>query len=205
MSSLAAMKDETTKMMYFRRSMHYFPFSSSLTKAYLLKKMRAFSWVCCALGLCLSLSGCYHWGSPGELAFSTLYIAPVENDTYIPQAQSLVSSQLRKQFLREGRILLDNKDSAEAILYTTLTTYTTSTAATQEKETGLPRSFSFGLTASISLYSVKEQKMLINKQSISSSVVTQIDGGAQLAEYQSIPTLAQELALKIKETVLNPW
>ena len=185
--------------------MQQVPCSPSLRTVDLYKKMRAFGFACWALGLSLSLSGCYHWGSPGELPFTTLYIAPVENDTYIPQAQSLVSSQLRKQFLREGRIVLDTKDEAEAILYTTLTTYTTSTAATQEKETGLPRSFSFGLSAAISLYSVKEQKMLINQQSISSSVVTQIDGGAQLAEYQSIPTLAQELALKIKETALNPW
>lgn len=181
------------------------PCLPSLTKADLFKKMRPLGFACCALVIALGLSGCYHWGSPGELPFATLYIAPVENDTYVPQAQSLVSSQLRKQFLREGRIILDNKDAADAILYTTLTTYTTSTAATQEKETGLPRSFSFGLRAAISLYSVKEQKMLIKKQSVSSSVVTQIDGGAQLAEYQSIPTLAQELALKIKETVLNPW
>lgn len=204
MSSLAAMKAQIMETMYSRLSVLYFWLMRSWRK-YLLKTIRALGCASCLLLIVLHLSGCYHWGSPGELPFATLYIAPVENDTYIPQAQSLVSSQLRKQFLREGRILLDNKDQADAILYTTLTTYTTSTAATQEKETGLPRSFSFGLTASISLYSVKEQKMLINQQSISSSVVTQIDGGAQLAEYQSIPTLAQELALKVKETVLNPW
>jgi hypothetical protein len=157
------------------------------------------------LGLNLLLSGCYHLGSPGKLPFSRLYIAPVENDTYVPQAQSLISSQLRKQFLREGRMIVDDKADADAILYTKLTQYTTSTAATNEKETGLPRSFSFGLSASISLYSCTEQKMIIENQVITSSIVTQIDGGAQISEYQSIPTLAQELALKIKESLLNPW
>lgn len=150
-------------------------------------------------------TGCYHLGSPSNLPFTRLYIAPVENDTYVPQAQSLVSSQLRKQFLREGRIVVDHKEDADAILYTKLTQYTTSTAATNEKETGLPQSFSFGLTATISLYSCQEDKMLLTNKSISSSIVTQIDGGAQISEYQSIPTLAQELALKIKETLLNPW
>lgn len=201
MSSLAAMRAQTTKMTFFKVSKTLHRKTSTR-----VKKTKCFlGLTLLSLGLSLGLSACYHWGSPGELSFSSLYIAPVENETYIPQAQSLVSSQLRKQFLREGRILLDNKDQADAILYTTLTGYTTSTAASQEKETGLPQSFSFGLTATIRLYSVKEQKMLIKTQSIASSVVTQIDGGAQIAEYQSIPTLAQELALKIKETVLNPW
>lgn len=153
----------------------------------------------------LVLSGCYHLGSPSQLKFKRLYIAPVENDTYVPQAQAILSSQLRKQLLREGRIVVSSLEQADAVLTVTLTKYQSSIVATQEEETGLAKSFNFSLSAQCDLYCVQDKEYLLSKKTVTSSIVTLVDGGVQLAEYQSIPPLIEKLAHSIKEVILNPW
>ena len=57
-----------------------------------------------AVAFALLLSACAHYqlGTDGKLAFSTLYIEPVENKALLPQAAALVGTQLRESFLRDG-------------------------------------------------------------------------------------------------------
>ena len=67
------------------------------------------------LALLAFVGGCanYQLGTGGKLTFATLYLEPVANHTTLPQAQALVSSQLRERFLRDGRVTLVNS-SADA-------------------------------------------------------------------------------------------
>lgn len=153
----------------------------------------------------LLLVGCYHLGNPSELSFHRIYIAPVENKTYIPQAQAIITSQLRQQLLRDGRILVSDLEDAQVILSVCLTNYKNTIVATQEEETGLAKSFNFNLTAECSLYDATNQSFLFEKKNISAHVNTLVDGGVQIAEYQSVLPLGEKLAQKIKDLILNPW
>ena len=48
------------------------------------------------------LSACksYHLGSPTEIPFKSIYIKPVSNKSYAPQAQAIVSAMLRENFIQ---------------------------------------------------------------------------------------------------------
>src|ERR1700710_508748 len=64
-------------------------------------------------------AGCanYQLGTGAKLKFTTLFIAPVIGKTVIPQAQALVTTQLREAFIRDGRVALaDSADAADAVL-----------------------------------------------------------------------------------------
>ena len=82
-----------------------------------------------AIGLGLGLSswtGCAHYqlGSEPKTKFASLFIAPVTSSVSLPQAQVLLTTQLRAAFIRDGRVTLtDSADTAEASLHLTLADY----------------------------------------------------------------------------------
>ncbi|MCX6949009.1 MAG: hypothetical protein NTX39_04995, partial [Opitutae bacterium] len=79
-----------------------------------------------AIGLGLGLSswtGCAHYqlGSEPKTKFASLFIAPVLSSVSLPQAQVLLTTQLREAFIRDGRVTLtDSADTAEASLQISL-------------------------------------------------------------------------------------
>ena len=72
------------------------------------------------------ISGCnsYQLGNPVELPFESIYIKPVSNDSFAPQAQALLSMQIRDAFIRDGRTkLVTSREAADAVLLINLTDY----------------------------------------------------------------------------------
>src|SRR3954470_11852650 len=93
-----------------------------------------------AVVLIVSGFGCshYHLGTEGKLAFRTLYIEPVANKTLLPQAQALMSTQLRECFARDSRVtLVNSSEGADATLNVTLDDYHRDVATVREGDTGL--------------------------------------------------------------------
>src|SRR4051794_3695698 len=83
----------------------------------------------------LGFTGCGHYqlGTESKLSFRTLYIEPIENQTMLPQAHAVVSTQLRETFARDGRVTLVNAAAdADATLKVTLNDYHRDVAAVRE-------------------------------------------------------------------------
>ena len=84
------------------------------------------------------ISGCnsYQLGNPVELPFESIYIKPVSNDSFAPQAQALLSTQIRDVFIRDGRTkLVTSREAADAVLLINLTDYKRYAAARQSEDT----------------------------------------------------------------------
>src|SRR5689334_12934782 len=74
----------------------------------------------------LILAGCAHYqlGTGATPSFRTLYIEPVINRTMLPQSQAIVSTQLRENFARDGRLALaTSATGAEATLTVVINDY----------------------------------------------------------------------------------
>ncbi|MDR2720693.1 MAG: hypothetical protein LBB15_00175, partial [Puniceicoccales bacterium] len=52
--------------------------------------------------LCFLLCGCvcYQFGNESKLPFKTIYVAPVCNDSVVPQMQAVLSTQIRQKLLQ---------------------------------------------------------------------------------------------------------
>lgn len=156
----------------------------------------------------LLLSGCsnYRLGTGVELSFHTLYIAPVVNESNLPQAVAPVSAQLRETFLRDSRIILVNTpDEADAILSVTLVRYGREAQVRQTADTGLTRKFDVTLDAVITLRDVGEKKSVFENRKVQAVRQVFVDGGQLQAEYTNVPLLAEELAKNIRSAALDVW
>lgn len=170
--------------------------------------MRA-SFLFCLLGALL-LSGCAHYrlGTSGELSFHTLYVAPVVNEnSNLPQAVAVVSTQLREAFLHDSRVILVNTpEEADATLTVRLVKYGRKSTARQANDTGLARKFDITLDAKATLVDNKDHKPLFTDRKVQAVRQIFTDNDQQLqAEYQNVPLLAETLAKNVRSAALDIW
>jgi hypothetical protein len=164
--------------------------------------------VLCLLLSVLGLAGCSHYrlGTGGTLTFRTLYITPVANKTLLPQAQALVSTQLRETFARDGRVsLVSSPEAADATLTVVINDYHRDVAAVREGDTGLARKFNLVLGASCTLRDNRAAKTLFAERPVNATREAFTDGGQLQAEYQALPLLADALSAKIAHAALDVW
>lgn len=170
-------------------------------------------WVASFLGGCKS----YQLGHPTELPFKSIYIQPAANDSFAPQAQALLSSQIREAFIRDGRTrLVTSEEDADAVLLINLTEYDRSAAARQSADTAVARDFDLNLTAEVSLFDQNKGDYYFQKRELQersnafadNPYADRTDVRTQdflQAEYQAMPRLTRDLARKIADEVLSPW
>jgi Lipopolysaccharide-assembly len=161
-----------------------------------------------ALTFALFLSACAHYqlGTDGKLAFTTLYIEPVENKALLPQASALVSTQLRESILRDGRIALVNDPAqADAVLHVTLTNYSRAQTAARSDDTGLARKFQLTLLAVCALRENRTGRVLFENRPVNAVKEAYTDSGQLQSEYNTLPLLAASLADSIAHAVLDVW
>lgn len=159
---------------------------------------------------CLGLlaGGCAHYQLAGEsaLPFRKLYIEPVKNASFAPQAQALVSQELADAFLRDGQLkLVDIEADADAVLTVNLLQYERQLSATRRADTGVGRSFNLELTALVQLTDTETGKAYIKGREFRADQIAFTDSGTVDAEYQTMPLIARELAGDIKDAIIGIW
>jgi hypothetical protein len=171
------------------------------------------------LGILAALSGCksYQLGNPAELPFQSIYIQPVANDSFAPQAQALLSSQIRQTFIRDGRTrLVTSEEEADAVLRVNLTEYESRAAARQSNDTAVARDFDLTLSAEVSLFNQNKGDYFFRDRPIEATSNAYVDNPYAdsalprtqdflQSEYQAMPRLTRDLARKIADEVLSPW
>jgi hypothetical protein len=161
--------------------------------------------------------GCAHYqlGTDGRLAFSNLYVEPVQNKVLLPQAQAAVSAQLRDAFARDGRVaIVDSPEAADAVLKVVITAYSREMVATRESDIGLASKFAVTLGVTCTLRDARSGRTYFENRVITAERDAYTDNGQpaspltgnQLqAEYNLLPLLAESLAGKVTHSVLDVW
>ncbi len=159
----------------------------------------------CSLGL-LAACANYQLGTGDKVKFSTLFIEPVKSTAAIPQAQVLITTQVREAFIRDGRVaLVDSPDAAEAVLQITLTGYDRTVAVSQPTDTGLARRFDLALQAHAKLTDNRTKQVYFDQRPLTAKRGVFIDSGLVPSEYQTLPLLAEQLANETVHAVLDVW
>jgi hypothetical protein len=154
------------------------------------------------------LTGCatYRLGPGSAAKFTTLFIAPITSEALIPQAQALVTTELRTAFLRDGRVTLVNSaEAADAVLNVTLTSYTRIVVVSRPDDTGLARRFNVTLQARATLLDNRTQQPYFSQRPIDAQRGVFTDSGLVPSEYQALPLLAELIASEAVHAVLDTW
>lgn len=168
-----------------------------------LQLLRAALLACALAGF----AGCshYHLGKSAAPAFHTVYVAPVVNVAFAPQAAPLVATQVRNAFATDGRVALGTgPESAEVTLAVKLLTYSREVVAARRSDTGLARKFAVTLTAEFTVTD-RAGTVLVDRRPLQVTREIFTDSGQQQAEYENMPLLAEALARELVHSVLDTW
>jgi hypothetical protein len=160
-----------------------------------------------AIALLGTLSACSHYrlGTSATLAFQSIFVAPVANASFAPQAGPLVTDRVRTVLARDGRLsLAASPGDAGASLQIRLVRFERDVLAARRDDTGLARKFGATLTAEITLTD-SSGKILLDRRVVKATRDVFVDSGLQSTEYQTMPLLADALAAEIAHAVLDTW
>lgn len=160
-----------------------------------------------ALAVLGTLSACSHYrlGTAGTPAFATIFVAPAANASFAPQAGPLVTDRVRTTLARDGRLTLAASPAdAGARLQIRLVRFEREVLAARHDDTALARKFAATLTAEITLTD-RSGKILLDRRTVKASRDVFVDSGLQPTEYQTMPLLADALAIEIAHAVLDTW
>ncbi len=154
------------------------------------------------------LAGCasYQLGTGSSRKFATLFVAPITSEALLPQAQVLVTTQLREAFIRDGRLTLVNSaESADAVLSVTLADYRRTVAVSRPDDTGLARRFDVTLQARATLLDNRTKQPYFTQRHLEATRGVFTDSGLVPSEYQALPLLAESIAGEAVHAVLDTW
>ena len=160
------------------------------------------------LGASVSGPACSHYrlGTQTKLAFATLYVAPVESRAMLPQAQTLVATEIRDALRKDGRVtVVDSPETADAVLRISLVRYDRDVAAANPSDTGLARKFALNLHASCTLTDRRTGHPYFANRQLQVTRDAFTDSGQLQSEYQTLPLLAATLGDRVAHAVFDVW
>jgi hypothetical protein len=148
----------------------------------------------------------YSAGPGTSLEFDKIYVAPVKNDSFAPQAQALLTKQIRTKLANCPGLELASSSENAAILEVTIIDFGQSMATTRDDDTIRAKSFDVKMSVSCTLSDDATGKVYFKNYHMSDSVECHaFDDNFQASQYQAIPQLTNKLADKICDAVCNPW
>jgi len=154
-------------------------------------------------------AGCAHYqlgNASRNLPFQTLYVKPVINRSFAPQAQALLSDQLRRALQQEGNItIVSDEASADATLEVVLTDYSRTILSTSDQDTYLANSYLLELTAQCTLAHNLLTVIYFYEKPVTATVQVQVGDSLVSSEYQNMPVLTRQLATRINNLVISSW
>ena len=154
--------------------------------------------------LALLLGGCaaYDWGRPPSLNARSVFIAPVNNETELPQVAALLNAALRDAFLEHGGYTLaPNRQRADAVLEVTLRDLDRAPRARLPTDTVRAASYDLSVTADVAVRSRSQA----DRFRVAADTVAYLNPSLPDAEYQGLPRLAQDLAQRIRDNAVYRW
>lgn len=146
----------------------------------------------------------YSLGGRGELPFSSIEIAPIVNETDLPQSQAMLARNISDALNREPK-LRTVVVSGDAELRIVISDYRRSISATSSGDSVLASTQNLTLDLKCTLADKRSGKFYFRDRSVSVSTEVYTGTSPGLGEPQSFPVLSREAARKIRDLVTSVW
>ena len=146
----------------------------------------------------------YSLGGRGELPFSSIEIAPIENEADLPQAQATLARNISDALNREPKLrtVVSNGDAELRIV---ISDYRRSISATSSDDSVLASTQNLTFELKCSLSDTRSGKIYFRDRTVSVSTEVYTGTAPGLGEPQSFPVLSREAARKIRDLVTSVW
>ena len=175
--------------------------------------MKQLSHIFLAVLICAAFlsGGCANYrlaGTPVKLRFSSVYVMPVKNTSYAPQAANLLTNQIVNALNQTPRLRTAYEGDAQATLQVTIVDYKLLHVATSERDTALAASYKAQAIAQCTLTRSNGEIIFKDKRVKADAMVYPYSSGENDLignQYQNMPVLMRELGNKIKDAVIGIW
>jgi hypothetical protein len=153
-------------------------------------------------------AGCISYFSErnAPLEFDKIYVAPIKNDSFAPQAQELLTKQIRKKLATHPGLEVVSSPENAGILEITIVDFGQSTATTSDNDTIRAKSFDVRMAVVCTLSNSETGKVYFTDFSIVEAVECHVlNNDFQASQYQAIPKLTSKLADRIYDFIYNLW
>lgn len=154
--------------------------------------------------LCAACSNYRLAGTPIDLPFRSVYVQPVRNFSYAPQASNLLTNAISDAVSQTPQVRVANKSEADAVLETEIVDYKKIPYASRETDTALAAAYKITATAQCTL-STGGRVIFKDRKVQASVIVYDGNGGFLNSEYQNMPVLMRELGAKVRDAVIGIW
>ena len=150
--------------------------------------------------------GCMHYtkGTGTKLPFKKIYVAPVKNDAYAPQAQALLTKKIRTKLANYPGIELTSAPTDGAVLDIKIVSFSEPTDTTGDFDTFREDSVVMSMTVKVSLTNLDGDKIFENAE-FSENAEEYIASSNINVRYQMMPNLLEKLATKICDAISTVW
>ncbi len=167
--------------------------------------------------VCLFLASCANYrlaGTPVELPFKSVYVAPAKNLSYAPQASAPLTNAIIRAINQVPDLRTAAEGDAQAILETNIVEYERIPLASSSVDTALAASYNMRVTAECTLKRANGD-VIFQKRKVRAETIVYANGVTEVGgaprndvignEYQNMPILMRELGGKIKDAVIGIW
>ncbi len=167
--------------------------------------------------LCFCTASCSNYrlaGTPVELPFKSVYVAPAKNASYAPQSSELLTNAVIRAINQVPGLRTTTQSDAQAVLDIRIVEYERVPVATSSADTALAASYDMRVCAECTLVRANGDVVFKNRKIRAETMVYTsgfTENGAAPRndlignEYQNMPVLMRELGGKIKDAVIGIW
>lgn len=154
-----------------------------------------------------ALAGClgYRLGPVAETRYQSIAVPVFRNRTLQPQLEGLVANAIIERLQQDGTLRVQNRSTADAVLFGTITGYAREPVRVARTDTGLPREYRVTMTAVVEVLDQRTGQHILKPTTFEGRAETFIGSDLQSADEQIIPLLAEDLARQIVARLTEPW
>ncbi|MDQ8185635.1 LPS assembly lipoprotein LptE [Pelagicoccus sp. SDUM812002] len=154
------------------------------------------------------LGGCatYQMGNPVTLPYSSIYVAPPQNYSNLPQLEGPLNAALRQAIQSSGDLSLASGNTADATLEISILEIRRNIAAVSASDVGRGRKFEILVELEISLRKGDGSGQYFFESrplSITQDVYT--ESGLVDAEYHAVPEISRQIADRVAQSLVDLW
>jgi outer membrane lipopolysaccharide assembly protein LptE/RlpB len=153
------------------------------------------------------MTGClgYRVGAVGERRYSSIAVPMFRNKTVTPQLEAQVTNGIIKRLHEDGTLLVQNRSTADAVLFGTITRYNRRSVRGALTDAGVPREYRLTITVVVEVLDQRTGEHILKPTTLQGSAEAFIGTDLQSADDQALPLIAEDIARQVAGRLTENW
>jgi len=153
------------------------------------------------------LFGCagYHIGPVTKTSFHSIAVPMFRNETLIPQLEAQISNAVIQRLQQDGSLRIESQPRADAILTGTVISYARTPLRVARTDVTVPEEFMISITVRVEARDRRTGETVLRSTDVEGKADVFIGEDQQSAEFQALPLVADDIAKRVANLLVESW